>query len=522
MRPTLLVLLSLTACRSFSDGALGPEAPYEDDAEPSGDGAYDTPEGDTGGGGGGGAEAPDDVRALRPAETDVYVFIANPDDDSVTRVQVSTLEVRTVPVGRSPAAVDITADRGTAVVFNRGDSTVTLLDADTLDARTLPVRDNLNSLALSPDGRWALLWHDPDAEAVGSAPAGGAVSYNEVSVVDLETGAHWPLVVGFAAKGVQFTPDGARALLIADDSLATLDLSGAEPEPTFLPIADPLDPPSAEEVEVAPDGTRAFIRQANVDALTVVDLLTGAVDAIPLATGPTDLDLTPQGRLLVVSRAAGVVQDFDPADPFAPARVVDIPPGASLGAVEVTADGSAIVYTTTGTTGRYATWALAEDAMTLHPLAKPSSSVVRTRDGAAMLVVHGTADNDDGSTPADLRRKPAVSLIDLTDQRTNTLSLVAPVSGWAISADDGHGFLTLEDRAVYEVLDFATLIFEERPLRSDAVFVGALPDLTPDDGDEPPAWVSQQHPLGRITFYDPDTAAETTLTGFALNGAIED
>jgi hypothetical protein len=53
------------------------------------------------------------------------------------------------------------------------------------------------------------------------------------------------------------------------------------------------------------------------------------------------------------------------------------------------------------------------------------------------------------------------------------------------------------------------------------VFVGVLPDLVAD-ADAPPAWVSQEHALGRITFYDPDDATPRTITGFALNGEIED
>jgi len=54
------------------------------------------------------------------------------------------------------------------------------------------------------------------------------------------------------------------------------------------------------------------------------------------------------------------------------------------------------------------------------------------------------------------------------------------------------------------------------------VWVGVMPDLDPTDGMEPPAWVSQQHPLGRISFYDADADVLETLTGFELNAAIED
>jgi hypothetical protein len=113
-------------------------------------------------------------------------------------------------------------------------------------------------------------------------------------------------------------------------------------------------------------------------------------------------------------------------------------------------------------------------------------------------------------------------LVRLDDQRTNTLSLVDDISGYATSSDGTRGYAILDGRAYLEILDFETLIYEELALRSPAVFVGTLPDLEPDDGDQPPAWVSQQHPLGRITFYDADDASSQTLTGFALNGAIEE
>jgi hypothetical protein len=53
------------------------------------------------------------------------------------------------------------------------------------------------------------------------------------------------------------------------------------------------------------------------------------------------------------------------------------------------------------------------------------------------------------------------------------------------------------------------------------VFVGVLPDLDIADGDEPKAWVSQEHPLGRISFFDPDDTSLETITGFELNSEIE-
>jgi len=513
-------LLALVGCSAD----MGLLAPQESDDTLD----YDT---DAAGGGGGSiddtteppAEQEDDHLSLRPAETDVYVFIANPDNDSVTRVNVETLEVRTTPVGRLPSAVAITPDWRTAVVFNQGDATVSVIDADTLDTTQIAVRPNLNHLVLSPDGRWAVIWHAVTAEKPTDPRPGEATSYNEISLVDLVTLTHHGLVVGFAPKSVRFTPDGSLALAVADASLATLDLTGDEPTASFLPIADPLQPPVAEEVEVAPDGSFAFIRQRAIDELTVVDLTTRTVTSVPVPSGPTDLDLSPDGRdLLLVSREAAQISRFSVADPFATAAVSDIPGATQLGSILLAPRGDAVLFTTASDLGRYATWDLATDTITLHPLNKPASSMAITPAGDGLLVIHGASNNADGSTPSPYRNKPGLSLIDLDDQRTNTLALVSPISGY-VNADDGrHAYAILEGQAALEVMDYSTLLNDEIALRSPAVFVGVLPRLDPASTTEPLAWVSQQHPLGRITFYDAASSETTTITGFELNGQIEE
>jgi hypothetical protein len=73
----------------------------------------------------------------------------------------------------------------------------------------------------------------------------------------------------------------------------------------------------------------------------------------------------------------------------------------------------------------------------------------------------------------------------------------------------------------FEVLDYATLLHEQIELASPPEFLGVLPDRNAVDGVEAPAWVSQSHPLGRISFYDPEDGSVETLTGFELNAGIE-
>ena len=71
-------------------------------------------------------------------------------------------------------------------------------------------------------------------------------------------------------------------------------------------------------------------------------------------------------------------------------------------------------------------------------------------------------------------------------------------------------------------VDYETLLYEQIDLKSKPVYVGVLPDLELNDADQPPAWVSQEHELGRLTFYDPDDGSAETITGFELNSRIEE
>ena len=103
MRTPFLLPLALSWACSADYGAVG-DADYGDDTDASpGDGpSLDTGSVFTPG------ETEDDRRWLRPAESDVFVFVANPANDTVTRVNARTLEVRTAQVGRDPSAVAVT------------------------------------------------------------------------------------------------------------------------------------------------------------------------------------------------------------------------------------------------------------------------------------------------------------------------------------------------------------------------------------------------------------------------------
>lgn len=462
--------------------------------------------------------------ALMPAQTDVYVFIANPDRNTVTRIDVHTKDVLTTRVGNDPQIVLTSPDYATAAVFNRADDTVTILDASTFEGTTVPIRPHMNRMVMSPNGGWVLLWHDVAAERPDDPPMTGTVSFNEVSLVDLTTGDHFPMVVGFSPSDVAFTPDDSLAVVVADAWLARIDLSADVPSPNLVRVSDDLiDPPSAEEVLLSPAGDVAMVRQFGSNSLAVVDLLTEEVQYTPIGDNPTDLDLSPDGlSAVVVSRSSHELYRFDLGAPFDTPEVLNLPEDVNLGSLLFSPTGdTAVVYTTASLEDRFATWDLATDEITLRALPKPVRGMAVTPTGDTLMVIHTQQDAPDAPI-GPFSNAWALSLIDLDDFRPNTLRLPSEARGFVNARSGERGYLIYEDEPLLTVLDYNTLIATDQVLRSNPVWVGVMPDLDPTDDLEAPAWVSQEHPLGRISFYDADQDTVETLTGFELNSAIQD
>jgi DNA-binding beta-propeller fold protein YncE len=516
MRFPLLALLLAAGCKkgygleegSATDAPSTPGAGSDTDFEPG------VP-----------SETEEDKLVLPPAQTDVYVFIPNPERDTLTRLDVNSREIRTAVVGDEPTVARTTPDYRTAVVFNRGGDSVSIVDADTLAATEVAVRDDLNQMVLSPDGQYAVLWHDIASERADDPAPTGVQSFNECSFVNIATKEHFPMAVGFDPKSVVFTPDGATAAVVSDQYLAVVDLRDPVPFPTLIAISDQLvDPPTAEEVVLAPDASYAFVRQVGAQDLAVVDLGNGTVDRVPLGADPTDLDLSPDGRTaVVVARDLRSLLLVDVADPLAAPAAVAFPSDSPFGSVAFAPEGDlALLYTNGIGIARYAVWDVATGTITERSLVKPVASLAITPTGGSALIFHTLADADDADPLSPFAGEYAVTLVSLADFRTNPILLPGEPIGFANANNGRYGYFVMDGQYWLGVVDYVTLLHEEVPLASLPEYVGVLPDLTPDDGVEPPAWASQDHPLGRITLYDPLTSVTDTITGFELNSEIED
>ncbi len=509
--PTLLTLLALVAGCGADKAFSSIPSENSDEGQADGgstDGTADS--GDTE------PEVEDSFFTLSPAASPVYLFIANPDRDTVTRVSVPSLQVITTEVGDRPIVVKTTSDYRKAVTFDEASDTVSVIDADSLEVSSVPVRANFNTMSLSPDGRFVICWHDSDSDETESSDS-GAQSFNEISLVDTETLTHIPMVVGFNPRGVQFTADSASAVVASDAYVAVIDLTASTPAPARIAISDDLvEPPLAEEVLLTPDGRYAFIRQFGATELVVVELASAWVERVAVGDNPTDLDLTPDGlRAVAVARDSKELWLYDLADPFAAADVVALPETDTFGSVVMSPDGSrGLLYSTASGVSRYGSWDLSTDEITVRALVKPVRAIGLSPTGETALVFH---DKENGDTDSDsvFYSQWALTMIDLTDDFfSNPLRLPAEPSGFAHSDDGERGYLIMEEQPLLEVLDYRSLLYEEVALKSPAVHVGVVPESTL-------AWASQEHELGRLSFYAPETGELQTITGFELNSGIE-
>lgn len=463
-------------------------------------------------------ETEGDFLAMPPAQTDQYVFIANPTRNTLSRVTVADLAVITTPVGPDPRLVVTTPDHARVIALNRGDDTVSILDAHTLDQQVVAVRDDLNRLELSPDGRWAVLWHDRNAVLPGDPAPDGLQSFSEASFVEVATGAHSGMAVGYDPHDVVFTPDGDLAVVVTDAHLTLVDLTQTPLTPAIVPLSAALEPPEAEEVVLAPDGRHAFVRQFGATEVLVVDLLARTVASIPVGTNPTDLDLSPDGATAVaITRGSEQLWVIDAVDPANPPTALTLPAGQGYGSIAFDPNGGrAVLYTTALPVDRYALWTQATGEIVEHGLRKPISSVAVDPTGEHVLFFHPDHDAP-GADPGDpFTGQFAVSIVALDDDYQNPLLLPAAPLGYVFTDDGRYAYFAMEGQKFLEVLDLPAHLHDQVPLDSVPVYLGAMPVPT-----GAVAWVSQDHELGRISFWDQVAHELDTITGFELNSGIE-
>ena len=170
-----------------------------------------------------------------------------------------------------------------------------MIDSQSLSVQEVEVRGNLNTMKLSPDGNWVVCYHDLNGEN-GDQGTGGAISYNAISIVNLETLEHTEAMAGAFPKDVQFSGDSSLGVVISDDYLSTIDFTQTPPTLHRIPIADDLvNPPLAEEVLLDPKDAMPSSDNTVSTSLVLVDLETSGdpISMLDVGANPTDMDVSP-------------------------------------------------------------------------------------------------------------------------------------------------------------------------------------------------------------------------------------
>lgn len=472
-------------------------------------------------------ETADSYYRAAPAVTDRFVYVVNPDRDTVSKINATTQAVYTLDVGAHPTQVLVGAsDPSRAVVLNEADATLSILETADDAIATVPIHPDTNYLALRADGRYAITTFNASVEGA-SVDINGVRSYSSISVVFTGDGAQaptsTPLTVGLNPRGPIFISDTSQALVLCDDAVALVDLSPA-PTARLIPLTDDPDEDIAvAEIKVSPDGRFAWVR-TGVAQLLVIDLdapSEESVSRLGLPGVPSDMELT-SDRLILVDRAAGALRIYDPLDPTAEPQILPTPTNQLVGAVAVAPEvGKAVLYTTltaadvAGTSAediplnRFSVWDLTTDDIRVRELVKPVKGVSLNHNSGLPVAVF-LHDGDAPSDQAAFNGKEAFSQYYFSDSLVVPAVLEAPPRAIADSPSGDYAYMILEETTHVVVVDYRSRQLAGVAIQSAPVFVGIL------TGTEL-GYVSQQHDLGRISFIDPESLTVSTITGFELN-----
>lgn len=533
------------------------------DSEPGGNGEPNTGAASTTGGGN--PEPPPEQEledAFRvPVATGRFVWTANPESNRVALIDATNFSVAVLDAGFAPtylaALPTQVAERSGAIVINAASNDATVfLAKDTSDvvvSRPIPIHASANTWAVSRSGRWAIAWTNVKG-VVGPDPTDG---FQDVSVIDL---GDYPdadprvarLSVGYRPTRVVFADDERRAFAVTEPGVSVIELSGDEAPRVARDIVVSDEP--AAEVEIAPSGTLAWVRQVGSANLNLVDLESGERVTLGLPDVVTDLDISLDASF-AIAVCRGSVQDGasgaggsgtagaagaaggeagaapaaggqGPGSPVALSTVVVLPmpdtfaaPEAGLTVVVPEVVGS-VVVPPVGLDVLLYTNAIDSDRVTVLDVSDGSWRTIELK--APVRALFATPDAEHAvallAPPTGSTKAGAFSLISVgRDLPPKLQGTSAPTFGVALSS--GSAIVTT---LAEESGDSQAYLASFPSLRLEALELPSTPRASGILTDANVGYVAQAHPEGRITFIDLSDASARTLTGFELGVKVID
>lgn len=487
-----------------------------------------------------------------PVVAGPYLFSANPETNRVALIDARTLATKVFDAGHAPTyliGVPEGATGGGALVINAlgGDAsffeiTGTSGAEPTVKEQTVGVQPGASGWAVSRTGRFAIAW-----SRVTDGLLGPTDGYQDFTVIALSndglTGTR--LAAGFRPTRVSFDDAETRAYVVSADGLSVIDLESSPPtrlRDIFLPEQDPA---LGRDVTVTPNGRLALVRLPESKDLLIVETETGTTVTMTLPEEVTDVDLAASGGVAVAVMRGE-----------APSSGTGGSGGTGSGGTGLGGAGLGGETGGGGVTNSSIAIFDIEEAF-VDPTA---FDLLETSELVGSVVVAGNASHAllfTNATPVS-----RASILDIEAQTLRAVDLKAPARAGFLSPKGESGVMlmtpptgskkagafalvpiggvlppriegTLTEPRYVSLTESRALITTEGGSAAAEVFLGRFPTLIVDQAELPSTplssglvpeanqgFVSQEHPEGRVTFVDLESAEARTKTGFELASEV--
>jgi hypothetical protein len=300
-----------------------------------------------------------------------------------------------------------------------------------------------------------------------------------------------------------------------------------EATPDLPPVPPPPIRGKPVDVSVTSDGNYAVARQEGSPELLLVNLKTHKVTSLVLSSQVTDLDLLPSGNqafavLRDESKLVGIAipDGFTGAVPQTSYQF----DGVTIGSVTMSPKGKyAVLYTTAVPSKSLVILDFAQNEYRTVDLTKAIRAIAIAPDENSALVVHTvpTASGSGGTTGQSSSSADTAfgyTMVRLEDGYKKVVSTAANPNPFAITPDSSYAFVLLrDDKAsvrIAERISLTSFLVDDFPLGSPPNSIEAL-------SGSHNVFVGQVYTDGRISFIDWMSGSVRTVTGFALNGRIQ-
>ena len=206
----------------------------------------------------------------------------------------------------APATLGAQGASGLLIVLNKAAASASLIDPATgTTVATLATGTGPHEVAVSPDGRWAVVTN------YGGGGAGGST----LTVLDVparRVARTIDLAPHRRPHGIAWLPDGRRAAVTSESSRAVLIV---DVEAGTLESAIPTGAQGSHMLALSPDGRHAYVANIGSGSVTMLDVAADtALTTTPTGEGAEGIDVSPDGReVWVTNREANTVMVLDAA-----------------------------------------------------------------------------------------------------------------------------------------------------------------------------------------------------------------